>query len=467
MSNRITAFLQFYFVCALHITVFAQTTSSSFERSEFFINTQECVNCQLFLKNYVITFQNSQYVTLHLDSSALGHGLNYLIAKGIDPSVFDTVTYTSLNKNLGDDFDSFIVVHQANKVDTVMVKEPLVMNEQSITRDMDLTLPELSCFDFSDEALVFNSPGQFGVADEALGTSSIFIIKSNTLVCIPAPFALDSEQITAEYIKFFDQAGMNMQLTEAMMPLMQQLGLGDKTVAGIAFDESSKPLGLIKHPYAFLNQRTDTVLGFVYCIQNSLGQVLGTFDLFEHSRDAPSTQGFTPVFYFGFAFLNNTAYVPLARQTGDLRAGDCILGRYRMGEKGIFEFDGFTDFTIGYDHDNSNTTIGFSNDYAFTRLSPDIYNLRKRKQTSLNLNHSPESNFWFYSAYEIDHNTLLLLYSESGKLIASEYDMKKATNIILWEMVNDYSSVPAIQKDGVYIFTCDVTGCNYSFHNIR
>lgn len=82
----------------------------------------------MFLRNYVITLQNSDTLILHMDSSSKDFGKEYLAEmKGIDLSVFDTVLFEPLLDEFGGFFESFIVTTYNGARDTLWLKDPILV----------------------------------------------------------------------------------------------------------------------------------------------------------------------------------------------------------------------------------------------------------------------------------------------------------------------------------------------------
>lgn len=444
--------------------IYAQGDSAFFEKAEFYINTNECVNCHLFLKNYAIAYQNSDSVVLHLDTSAMTFGLNYLKSKGIEPATFDRVTYSGLNVKWGDTFESFIVIQQDGRYDTVMVKEPLIGYEEAGNTIMDSEKVGYACYSFSNRALVRATEGKVGIADEFLKKSSILISRPENLICVPDPFGLKSESLSQEYKAFFATAGLNMNLTEAMLPFMRQVDMADKVVTSIGFDDKNNFNVLVKHPYAFHTANRDTGLIHIFCVQSHEGKVLGYFDVFQNTDHQPYLNGFEPIFSFGITFYDDMVYVPLLKRTENLQKGDCILGAYQLDENGTYRFHSYTGFVMQKDHNNKNASINFSRDYAFLTQSAVIYSFKNKTKTSLNIKQTPDCLFWLHSLQELDDDTLLLLYTLCDEIIVSKYALSKAVNDVIWQGPNERNLIPVLQNHGLFLVKTTLGEPSYTYH---
>lgn len=450
----------------LTLSTIAQDKKYAFEKTEFFINSNECINCHIFLKNYVITYQNSARKDLYMDVAARDFGLDYLASKGINTGAFDTVFYQELNKRWGGTFESFAVIHNDGRTDTIYIKEPLLFRSQQPQQGTESEEPS-PCFNFSNRASVAARGSQFGVADENLKSGTFFIANSGTLICVPDPLGVRRSEHSEKFSDFFARAGINMDLTVAMHPLMRQMDLADERLNAFAFNEQNELRGLVKHPYAYRTNSGDTALAKIVCVHDNTGNITGCFDWSPELTEPPYSDGFAPCFFFGVAFYGGAVYVPIDKGAGNLKANDPVLAKYTPDGKGRLTFVEYADFVLQKDHDNTNIAVGFSNRFTFLKRIGTIYDVMQGELISLNLNLMPDDNFWVHSINELDESKLALLYEEGGVVKVSSYNLSNSNNEVLWEQKKEHGELPILQNEGVFVLKSGADNDDYSFYPIK
>ena len=258
------------FICLLAFVSSPKTygQTDKLDSANFVININECITCQMFLKNYVMVLQNSKKVILSIDESVRDIKDEYLQAKGIESERFDEVRYFNSSQIKDPLFESFILIYKNGVADTVMVKDPVLARdyadgENSGSHNGDcLTLSKRTDFYKTQRNIVINDYLLQKAVQLSVDSSDCSVFKPKNL-----------NQYKIELVK--SNYGIDTAFNSRLKYLFRQLNIAPEIVAAGTYNEETALL--IKIPYAY-TEKQDTVISNFIAVYTPSDSTLAVID---------------------------------------------------------------------------------------------------------------------------------------------------------------------------------------------
>ena len=396
--------------------------SQSFERVDFYLNMNECLNCQMFLKNYVLAIQNSKECVLHADYSTKSFIAEYLLSKGVDPAVFDRIEYSDLNAQLGL-FESFIIIRHNNDFDTLYIKEPL-LNRNIV--DQSFSSFSSDCFRFSDRIDVYSTNEGFLVWDIVFSEARRLNLNSEgQWVCSRILFDKKIKKKIQHHLED-SYKEISFELTDALSSLLQQIDMdGIKLLSmGESVDSGAEYL-LLDIPYVYASGG-DSVITTITVLQSSEEKLIKVeieeLDDMEIDYDLRS----------GFFLSKDTLWIP----TFNHRTHTLILFQFVL-EDGVMIFREMrSSFTMPEKYQSGDLSLKLMEGYIALNNSPFIVDIRNNAVIELlPLNSEKDVNFLSISKKSQEKISVNIIVD--AKLTVLEYDLIKESDehLVKYEIV--------------------------------
>lgn len=423
------------------------------DRADFYINTNECINCQIFLPNYAIALQNSDTLNLYLDIKSERFATKYLSSKGIDVAKFDSVYYDDLLGRHNGFFESYIVISKNGKTDTVYVKEPLVFeNTASVSESSD----SLACDETTDRITTYYSRNSFLILDYLLEKTYKYETENDKVIkCSDNSFKV--EENTEIYKDFIINHGFSLELTQAMEYLLIQLGRDkSKSISVSQVNLDDDFTCMVAHPYVYRVANGDTALSTISLVQNSKSKILGIFkqgtELYESTPQFKNNQ----YSIFNMYIYDDGKLITQVKINGEnYKEGDKFLGYYELNNDGFFNFQSELNFTLPPEINSGSLSLRFATDLIHFKNAPYFYDLIDSSRTKINLPLTEDSQFKLFLVSRVasDPNSFRIIYSIDNMLYISQFNKKLNKNSVLAQrgIRKDQFAIP--QKDFVFLFT--------------
>lgn len=410
------AFLLILFVAPAGSTyIFGQ--SKHFERADIYLNLNECVNCHMFLRNYVITLQNSDTLMLHMDKSAESFGISYIISKGIDVNQFQNVIYEDILYLSGGFFESFIIVRKDGEIDTLMLQDPLVLEENFMEPGnieqqylVKLTLSERLDFYYGDSVAV--------LTDYLLNQSfKIAISERERLVFQKVLFELSLDELM---VSLKDRFGLSFDLTRSIGNILNQIGVNQIRFESFSLTNDSVS-ALMSIPFVY-SEKKDTIISSIYLLWNSdleTTKLIEPFTKFEGQEFEINTS-------LGFTAIDNQVYIPLM-PVKNSKMKYILIGRYV--DEGLGELKCADVIKINK-HQNFDGGR-FYNEFYFLNNDKIVYNLLSGKRYDFDAIKDLETFDLIQIARSFENNDdLHVLFSNKETFLKSTLSLQFDTSII-------------------------------------
>lgn len=302
-----------------------QVNAQNFDRALFYLNMNECINCQMFLKNYVLAIQNSKEKILYVDSSTEYFIEDYLLSKGIDPREFDRIEFSDLSERLGL-FDSFIVIHDGVNIDTLYVKEPL-MSEYRQDGSLENGTMDTDCSKFSNRLKIFAVADGFIVWDNVFREArKLKSTAGDDWICQKIVFDREFKILIQKRLMSSDSS-LLFTLTNELELLLSQLDMNDIELLSVGLGlRDSAECYLLKVPYVF-REKQDTVVSSINVIYIDDNHVYrcGTEELDDLEVDYN--------YDIGFYTLTDTVLLPIV----DEQSYSISIAKMPLNAVGVFD----------------------------------------------------------------------------------------------------------------------------------
>lgn len=425
------------------------------DRADFYINLNECVNCQMFLKNHLSNLENADTLYLHLDESARNFGTKVIRTKGIDPSLFDRTFYEALLKDNHGNFESYIVRSYQGKRDTISVATPLFIDGSDVVvveSPQNTMSSGIECDETSDRVFPYYTDNKFILIDYLLNATYRYRTLENKIAsCNSDVFNVEGNY--PFYKNYILQCGWSLDMTNALSVLLTQIGKANPTVIGTGIKDGDF-VGVIAVPYVF-GLGDDTLVSTITILQTIGGDVLGAFEVGTELGLKSKLHQLGYVFDSseGLVFQNDTVVAPLFRENEEYRAGQKFIGRFVKDENGIYSFSGFAEFELPVDVASKWLSLRFNRSLMHFKDLPYFYDLKTKKRFELRIPLYENQSFKLHDVAKDPKNINLykICYQIDSILYFSEYDAESDLNAIFWEEPIELTEYPIVQRDGVFV----------------
>lgn len=249
-----------FFISVLNIPSWAQKEIDS---ALVYLNINECISCHIFLKNYLIVLNNSDYLVLNIDESIKEIKNEYLQSQKINPSVFNEIRYFNSSELKDPLFESYIVIYHNGKTNTLMLKEPIFLDEETIGLSSDsskVTTIE-NCLKFSKRYEVYKNKNKLIISDYLLQKAAIISVTDELEITCENLFFAELGQNLSEVPAYLNE--IDIDFNRELKFIFRQMGL----------ETAVESCGIINNDYGFLvslpkahaNQK-DTIIDFIFGI---------------------------------------------------------------------------------------------------------------------------------------------------------------------------------------------------------
>gem|GEM_PF-6613620 len=453
-----------------HISVFAQGLLRPAGRADFFINTNDCLNCHMFLKTHTQSLQNSDTLVLHLDNSARNFGAEFLEAKGIARSLFREVVFENLITAERPFFDSYIILQRKGIRDSILIREPARFGETSAIKveyGKDDTLREraIDCGILSNRITHFTNGNHFYLSDYLFQKVVAYaVVGSKILNCNDYPYNLT--QGVAGYTSFLKMLGYNFELTEAMMPLFRQLDMAKVVPVGVGIGQGYATCGIIEMPYAVKISEEDTALGKVIVVIDEVLGMRGALDFgLKNNLNRLVEMNMSPLFAFGVGYRDSVMYIPLVKGEGNYQADDKFVAHFILNSDGFYVFEKLADFRLPEFEKFQNVGLSFERDVILLKYRPYFFHISTETRYYLEgIKIGENQKFVFHSAQPTEiKNIYRICYQIEQQLFISLYDLGENSNEVISSKSIGSGQYVIVQTDGVFIFGETGPAGGYSF----
>lgn len=394
-----------------------------FNRADFYINTNECVNCHMFLPNYAITLENSDSLYMHLDVSTKRFGVKYLETMGIDISKFDTIFYEDLLTKYNGYFDSFIVIKDAGNTDTVLVKTPLILD----TELGKVESPEtMGCGETSNRVTPYLGEHTFILKDYLLQqVTKYYSIDNKITNCKANPFEVENN--TQNYIDFLINNGVSMDLTRALHLLLVQLNKANPEVISVSSDRNDMFSACVKVPYVYNLATGDTAIAGIFLIQSPDKGVVGILN--NNPSPAPNDNSkintYFPVPSNGFIYNSDTLITEFKKSKTSSDIHEKYIGIMILDSiKRWFVLNKIYVIKSPSELKDHTVSLGFYHDIVYYRHEPMFFDCDDQQNYQF---HIATDSTWFelYSVSKIlvsDKPEFRLIYQTNRHLYISLFN---------------------------------------------
>lgn len=412
----------FAFLCLFSVQLLS--AQKTFDRADFYINTNECLNCQMYLPNYAITLQNSDTIYLHMDKETRRFGVKYLKSKGVNIAIFDSVFYENLLKKHDGYFDSYIVLKQAAKIDTVLVKVPLLLKQN---KNYKLT-ENADCGETTNRVTAFYGYHSFILNDYLLEkTFKYNTVGEKVTDCSAAVF--QAEKHAKKYNDYIKNHGVSLDLTDAMRPLLRQLGKDYPKIESVSADGNNGFNAIVKIPYVGTLANGDTAISALFILQNSHHTILGMFEpgLSNLKKSNPDIDHYQPKFAGGFIYSNGKMIVemygpkPESVDTKNVK----YIGTMELDSSGYFALKKKVEIEIPEEFDAYSESMGFNENMIYLKRAPFFYDLSNKMGYTFPVGEDFSNAFELYNVAKIDSsdkNQYRMVYRLDNTLFISVFN---------------------------------------------
>ena len=430
------------------------TAQKTYDRADFYINTNECVNCHMFLPNYAISLQNSDTLILHLDNASKKFGVKYLKSKGINISKFDTIYYEDLLKKYQGYFDSFIVISNNGKKDTVLVKMPLLLDRDA---ENEITSKRSDCGETSNRVTTYPGSHSFILVDYLFQQTTEYYSNNNKINgCTTNPFEI--EKNTQLYRYYVIDHGISLDLTTSLSGLLVQLGKDKTEVISACPDKKDRFNACVKIPYVHTLSNGDTAIAGLFLIQSTDNEIVGILNnnVTFRKSDGLQSDSYFPVPSNGFSLYSDTLIMEFKKSNPLSDPHEKYIGLTVLN-RNSHEFILKNIYTIESPSESKGhfVPLAFNQKIVYFKQEPKLFDLDSQLAYEFPVQ---RNSTWFemYSASKLqdsDKGLFRLIYQNNGKLYTSLFDPDTQELAIQNELPMTGNQYAVPQEQGVFILS--------------